>query len=121
MLAHRKYRRPRSRPLLIDHIFLGKNNSYSTIYKPILLREPKEHHRKTILTKNEKMMIVLAEDMACSTTDISDVLLERWLELLCCFSVYSSLTLLSTKVQRRLLILILLFYLFMLARELMNK
>ena len=44
------------------------------------------HHRKTILTKNEKMMIALAEDMARSTTDISDVLLERWLELRCCFS-----------------------------------
>ena len=42
------------------------------------------------------MMIALAKDMARSTTDISDVLLERWLELRCCFSVYSSLTLLST-------------------------
>ena len=67
------------------------------------------------------MMIALAEDMARLTTDISDVILERWLELRCCFSVYSSLTLLSTNVLRRLLILILLFYLFMLARELMNK
>ena len=66
-------------------------------------------------------MIELTKEMAHSTTDISDVLLERWLELRCCFSVYSSLTLLSTNVQRRLLILILLFYLFMLARELMNK
>ena len=39
--------------------------------------EPKEHHRKTRLTKNEKMMVALAEDMARSTTDISDELLER--------------------------------------------
>ena len=31
------------------------------------------------------MIIALTEDMARSTTDISDVLLERWLELRCCF------------------------------------
>ena len=62
------------------------------------------------------MTITLAKDMARPTTDISDELLERWLELRCCFSVYSSLTLLSTIAQRLLLILILLFYLFMLAR-----
>ena len=37
--------------------------------------EPKEHHWKTILTKTEKMTIALAEDMARSTTDISDELL----------------------------------------------
>ena len=37
--------------------------------------EPKEHLWKTRLTKNEKMTIALAEDMARSTTDISDVLL----------------------------------------------
>ena len=43
--------------------------------------EPKEHHRKTTLTKNEKMTIALVEDMARSTTDISDELLEGWLEL----------------------------------------
>ena len=49
------------------------------------LVEPKEHNRKTRLTK--KMTIALAEDMARSTTDISDELLERWLELRCCFSV----------------------------------
>ena len=67
------------------------------------------------------MTITLAEDMAHPTTDISDELLERWLELRCCFSVYSSLTLLSTIAQRLLLILILLFYLFMLARANMNK
>ena len=35
------------------------------------------------------MTIGLAEDMARSTTDISDELLERWLELRCCFSVYN--------------------------------
>ena len=35
--------------------------------------EPKEHHRKTRLPKNEKMTLALAEDMARSTTDISDV------------------------------------------------
>ena len=45
--------------------------------------EPKEHHRKTRLTKNEKLTIALAEDTARSTTDISDELLERWLELKC--------------------------------------
>ena len=84
VLAHRKYRRPRSGPHLIDHIF--GNNSYSIICKPFLL-EPKEHHRKTRLTKNEKMMIALAEDMARSTTDISDELSERWLELRYWFSV----------------------------------
>ena len=42
--------------------------------------EPKEHHWKTILTRNEKMTIALAEDMARSTTDLSDVISERWLD-----------------------------------------
>ena len=73
--------------------------------------EPKEHHRKTRLTKNEKMTIALAKVMARSTTDLSDELLERWLELGCYFSAYNSLTPLSTKLQQLLLILILLFYL----------
>ena len=43
--------------------------------------EPKEHHRKTRLTKNEKMTITLAKVMARSTSDLWDTLLERWLEL----------------------------------------
>ena len=47
--------------------------------------EPKEHHRKTRLTKNEKMTIALAEVMARSTTDLSDTLLKRWQELRRCF------------------------------------
>ena len=34
--------------------------------------EPKEHHRKTRLAKNEKLTISLAEDMARSATDISE-------------------------------------------------
>ena len=34
---------------------------------------------------NQKMTIALTDDR--STTDISDELLERWLELWCCFSV----------------------------------
>ena len=42
--------------------------------------EPKEHLQKTRLTKNEKMTIALTEDIAGSTTDISDELLERWLD-----------------------------------------
>ena len=42
--------------------------------------EPKEHHRKTRLTKNEKMRIALAKVMARSTADLWDTLLERWLE-----------------------------------------
>ena len=37
VLAHRKYRCPSSRPHLIDHIFGGKNNSYSIISKAVLL------------------------------------------------------------------------------------
>ena len=44
-------------------------------------------HRKTRLTKHEKMTIALAEDMARSATDISDELLERWLEHRRFFSV----------------------------------
>ena len=36
--------------------------------------EPKEHHRKTRLTKNEKMMIALARVMARSTPDLSETL-----------------------------------------------
>ena len=40
--------------------------------------EPKEHHQKTRLTKNEKMMIALAKVMARSTTDLGDELLERF-------------------------------------------
>ena len=36
--------------------------------------EPKEHHRKTTLTKNEKMKIALAKVMARSTADLSDML-----------------------------------------------
>ena len=48
--------------------------------------EPKEHHQKTRLTKNEKMTIALAKVMARSTTDLGDELLERWLELRRCFS-----------------------------------
>ena len=47
--------------------------------------EPKEHHQKTRLTKNEKMTIALAKVMARSTTDLGDKLLERWLELRRCF------------------------------------
>ena len=47
--------------------------------------EPKEHHWKTRLTKNEKMTIALAKVMACSTTDLSNMLLERWQELRRCF------------------------------------
>ena len=43
--------------------------------------ETKEHHLKTRLTKNKKMTIALAKVMARSTTDLSDKLLERWLEL----------------------------------------
>ena len=40
--------------------------------------EPKEHHRKTRLTKNEEMTIALAKVMARSTVDLRDTLLERW-------------------------------------------
>ena len=47
--------------------------------------EPNEHHRKTRLTKNEKMTIALAKVMARSTADLWDTLLERWLELRRCF------------------------------------
>ena len=36
--------------------------------------EPKEHHLKTRLTKNEKMMIAISKVMARSTTDLSDTL-----------------------------------------------
>ena len=39
--------------------------------------EPKEHHWKTRLTKNEKMTIALARVMARSTPDLSETLLER--------------------------------------------
>ena len=39
--------------------------------------EPKEHLRKTRLTKNEKMTITLAKVMAHSTSDLWDTLLER--------------------------------------------
>ena len=80
--------------------------------------KPKEHHRKTRPTKNEKMTIALEEDMARSTTDISDELLEQMAIASVLFSVYSSLMLLSTNVQQLLLILILIFYLLMLACEL---
>ena len=37
--------------------------------------EPKEHHRKTRLTKNEKMTIALARVMARSTPDLPETLL----------------------------------------------
>ena len=40
--------------------------------------EPKEHHRKTRLTKNEKMTIALAKVMARSTMDLSDELLDHY-------------------------------------------
>ena len=84
--VRRKYESHRSRPHLIDHIFGGKNNSYSIIFKTVLqsgaLKTPSEDR----LTKNEKMTIALAKDMARSTTDLSDELLERWLELRRCFS-----------------------------------
>ena len=50
--------------------------------------EPKEHHWKTRLTKNEKMTITLAEDMVRSTTNISDKLFGAMaIELRRCFSV----------------------------------
>ena len=39
--------------------------------------EPKEHHRKTRLTKNEKMRIALARVMARSTADLWETLLDR--------------------------------------------
>ena len=87
VLAHRKYRRPRSRPHLIDHIFEARITLILLFASLFYYAEPKEHHWKTILTKNEKMTIALAEDMARSTTDLSEVLSERWLELRCCFSV----------------------------------
>ena len=80
--------------------------------------EPKEHHRKTRLTKNEKMTIVHAEDMVRSTTGISDELLERWLELWRCFF---RLELPDAIIHKRQQLLILLFYIVMLARELMDK
>ena len=67
------------------------------------------------------MTIALAEDMARSTTDISDELFGAMARAPVLFFGLGSLTLLSTNVQRLLLILILLFYLFILARELMNK
>ena len=107
MLAHRKYRRPRSLTHLIDHIFGARITLILLFASLFYYAEPKEHHRKTRLTKNEEMTIALAEDMARSTIDLSDEFSERWLELRCCFSV--SLTLLCTNVQRLLLILILLF------------
>ena len=75
VLAHQKYRRPRSCPHLIDHIFGARN---FIICKPFLLNGAKEHHRKTRPTKNEKMTIALAEGIARSPTDISDDVLERW-------------------------------------------
>ena len=39
-LAHRKYRRPRSRPHLIDHYFWGKNNSYILLFAVVLFDMP---------------------------------------------------------------------------------
>ena len=54
--------------------------------KTVLQTEPKEHHQKTRLTKNEEMTIVLAKVMARSTAGLRDTLLERWLELRRCFS-----------------------------------
>ena len=78
--------------------------------------EPKEHHRKTRLTKNEKMTIALAKVMARSTADLwvarAPALFFR-LELADAI-VYKITT-------AFLLILILLFYLSMLARELIDK
>ena len=56
------------------------------ICKTVLQSGALEHHRKARLTKNKKMTIALAKDMARSTTDLSDELLERWLELRRCFS-----------------------------------
>ena len=54
---------------------------------PCNVRPPRPlNHWKTRHTKNEKMAIVLAKDVARSTTDLSDELLERWLELRRCFS-----------------------------------
>ena len=47
--------------------------------------EPKEHHQKTRLTKNEEMTIALAKVMAHSSAGLRDTLLERWLELRRCF------------------------------------
>ena len=77
---------PRSRPHLIDHI-LGATITLVLLFARLFYYvEPKEHHRKTRLTKNEEMMIVLAKVMARSTADLRDTLLERWLELRRCFS-----------------------------------
>ena len=47
--------------------------------------EPKEHHQKTRLTKNEEMTFALAKVMARSTAGLRDTLLERWLELVLFF------------------------------------
>ena len=67
MLTHRKYRRPCSHPHLIDHIF-GASITHILLFASLFYKaEPKEHHQKTRLTKNEKMTIALAEDMARST------------------------------------------------------
>ena len=65
----------------------GKNNSYSIICKPSAFSTKRslKNNIGRLLTKNENMTIALAEDMACSTTDISYELSERWLELRCCF------------------------------------
>ena len=56
------------------------------ICKTILLSGAKRTPSEDRLTKNEKMTSALAEVMARSTTDLSDELLERWLELRHCFS-----------------------------------
>ena len=87
VLEHRKCRRPRSRPHLIDHILGARITLILLLACLFYYAEPKEHRWKTRLTKNEKMTIELAVEMARSTTDTSDVLSERWLELRCCFSV----------------------------------
>ena len=67
--AHRKYGRPCSCPHLSDHIFRARITLILLFARLFYYVEPKEHHRKTRLAK---MMIALAEDMARSTTDISD-------------------------------------------------
>ena len=86
VVIHRKYRRPCSLTHLIDHIF-GSRITLILLFARLFYKvEPKEHHRKTRLTKNENMTITLAKVMVRSTTDLSDKLLERWLELRRCFS-----------------------------------
>ena len=67
------------------------------------------------------MMIALARVMARSTPDLSETLLERWLELRRCFFTQNSLTPLSTNLQQLLLILILLFYLSISSRANIDK